>query len=165
MATELGKAYVQIIPSAQGISGKISSLLKGESQSAGTSSGGLIGANLVSKLKAVIAAAGIGKAIASSVKEGAALEQSIGGVETLFKNSASKVVDNARQAYKTAGVSANEYMQGVTSFAASLLQSTAGDTKKAAEISDMAFRDMSDKHYVRLKRIEPYQGCELKIAC
>ena len=165
MATELGKAYVQIIPSAKGISGKISGLLKGESQSAGTSSGGLIGANLVSKLKAVIAAAGIGKAISASISEGAKLQQSIGGVETLFKENADLVVKNAREAYKTAGVSANSYMEGVTSFAASLLQSTAGDTKKAAEISDMAFRDMSDKHYVRLKRIEPYQGCELKIAC
>lgn len=144
MATELGKAYVQIIPSAQGISGKISSLLKGESQSAGTSSGGIIGANLVSKLKAVVAAAGIGKAIAASVSEGAKLQQSIGGVETLFKESAGRVRDYAREAYKTSGVSANEYMEGVTSFAASLLQSTAGDTRKAADISNMAFMDMSD---------------------
>ena len=144
MATELGKAYVQIIPSAKGISGKISSALKGESQAAGTSSGGIIGANLVSKLKAVVAAAGIGKAIAASVSEGAKLEQSLGGVETLFKENADLVVKNAREAYKTAGVSSNEYMEGVTSFAASLLQSTAGNTKKAAEVSDMAYRDMSD---------------------
>lgn len=144
MATELGRAYVQIIPSAQGISGKISSLLKGESQSAGTSAGNVIGSNLVSKLKAVVAAAGIGKAIAASVSEGAKLQQSIGGVETLFKESAGRVRDYAREAYKTSGVSANEYMEGVTSFAASLLQSTAGNTKKAADVSDMAFRDMSD---------------------
>lgn len=144
MATELGKAYVQIIPSAKGISGKISSALKGESQAAGTSSGQIIGSNLVSKLKTIIAAAGIGKAIAASVTEGAKLEQSLGGVETLFKENADLVVKNARQAYKTAGVSSNEYMEGVTSFAASLLQSTSGNTKKAAEISDMAYRDMSD---------------------
>ncbi len=144
MATELGKAYVQIIPSAKGISGKISSALKGESQSAGTSSGGLIGAKLVSKLKAVVAAAGIGKAIAASISEGAKLQQSIGGVETLFKESAGRVREYASQAYKTSGVSANEYMEGVTSFAASLLQSTAGNTKKAADVSNMAFMDMSD---------------------
>lgn len=144
MATELGKAYVQIIPSAQGISGKISNLLKGESQSAGTSSGGLIGAKLVSKLKAVIAAAGIGKAISASISEGAKLQQSIGGVETLFKESAGRVREYASQAYKTSGVSANEYMEGVTSFAASLLQSTAGNTRKAADVSNMAFMDMSD---------------------
>lgn len=144
MATELGKAYVQIIPSAKGISGKISSALKGESQAAGTSSGGIIGANLVSKLKAVVAAAGIGKAIAASISEGAKLEQSIGGVETLFKESAGRVREYASQAYKTSGVSANEYMEGVTSFAASLLQSTAGNTRKAADVSNMAFMDMSD---------------------
>lgn len=144
MATELGKAYVQIVPSAQGISGKISSALKGESQSAGTSSGEILGSSLATKLKAVIVAAGIGKAIKASISEGAKLEQSLGGVETLFKENADLVVKNAREAYKTAGVSANSYMEGVTSFAASLLQSTAGDTKKAAEISDMAFRDMSD---------------------
>lgn len=144
MATELGKAYVQIIPSAQGISGKISNLLKGESQSAGTSAGNTIGSNLVSKLKAVVAAAGIGKAISASISEGAKLEQSIGGVETLFKESAGRVRDYAREAYKTSGVSANEYMEGVTSFAASLLQSTAGNTKKAADVSNMAYMDMSD---------------------
>ena len=79
-----------------------------------------------------------------SLKARADLEQNLGGVETLFKKNADLVVKNAKEAYKTAGVSANEYMQGVTSFAASLLQSTAGNTKKAAEISDMAFRDMSD---------------------
>ena len=148
MATELGKAYVQIIPSAQGISGKISNLLKGESQSAGTIAGGLIGTKLIGKLKTIIAAAGIGKALSASISEGAKLEQAIGGVETLFDTKLSKaseiVKKNAKEAYKTAGVSANEYMEGVTSFAASLLQSTAGDTKKAAEVSDMAFRDMSD---------------------
>lgn len=144
MATELGKAYVQIIPSAKGISGKITSALKGESKTAGTSSGGIIGTSLVGKLKAVVAAAGIGKAIAASISEGAKLQQSIGGVETLFKESAGRVRDYARQAYKTSGVSANEYMEGVTSFAASLLQSTAGNTKKAADVSNMAFMDMSD---------------------
>lgn len=144
MATELGKAYVQIIPSAQGISGKISGLLKGESQSAGTSSGSIIGTSLVSKLKAVIAVAGIGKAISASISEGAKLQQSIGGVETLFKESAGRVREYAREAYKTAGVSANEYMENVTKFSASLLQSTAGNTKKSADIANMAMKDMSD---------------------
>ncbi len=144
MATELGKAYVQIIPSAQGISGKISGLLKGESQSAGTSSGSIIGTSLVSKLKAVIAVAGIGKAISASISEGAKLQQSIGGVETLFKESAGRVREYASQAYKTSGVSANEYMENVTKFSASLLQSTAGNTKKSADIANMAMKDMSD---------------------
>lgn len=72
------------------------------------------------------------------------IEQSIGGVETLFKDDADIVIENAKRAFETAGVSANDYMAGVTSFAASLLQSTAGNTKEAADIADTAFRDMSD---------------------
>ena len=79
-----------------------------------------------------------------SLKARADLEQNLGGVETLFGKDADKVVANAKKAYQTAGVSANEYMQGVTSFSASLLQSLGGDTSKAADIADMAFRDMSD---------------------
>lgn len=82
--------------------------------------------------------------IAKGVKSYAELEQNIGGVETLFKDNADTVIKNAQNAYKTAGVSANEYMKGVTSFSASLLQSTGGDTKKAADVADMAFRDMAD---------------------
>lgn len=71
-------------------------------------------------------------------------EQLIGGVETLFKDSAGIVSDYANNAYKTAGLSANEYMETVTSFSASLLQSLNGDTAKAAEVADMAITDMSD---------------------
>ena len=82
--------------------------------------------------------------VAAGVKSYADLEQNIGGVETLFKENADKVIKNAQEAYKTAGVSANEYMQGVVSFSASLLQSLGNDTAKAADIADMAFKDMSD---------------------
>ena len=82
--------------------------------------------------------------VTASVNARGELEQQIGGVETLFKDSANKVVENANNAYKTAGMSANEYMQNVTSFSASLLQSTANDTNKAADIADMAMTDMSD---------------------
>ena len=73
-----------------------------------------------------------------------ALQQSIGGIETLFGKSADKVIKNANNAFKTAGISANNYMQQVTSFSASLLQSLGGDTEKAAESADMAVRDMAD---------------------
>lgn len=72
------------------------------------------------------------------------LEQNVGGVETLFKDNAQTVIDNANKAYKTAGMSANEYMSSVTSFSASLLQSVAGDTAEAARVADMAMVDMSD---------------------
>lgn len=74
----------------------------------------------------------------------ASFEQLSGGVETLFKDSADVVMEYANNAYKTAGLSANQYMETVTSFSASLLQSLDGDTKKAAEAADMAITDMSD---------------------
>lgn len=82
--------------------------------------------------------------VAASVNEFAKLEQSIGGVETLFKGSANKVIKNSETAYKRAGVSANTYMEEVTSFSARLLQGLGGDTEKAAKIADMAMVDMSD---------------------
>ena len=98
------------------------------------------------KLLEVSAAVGTALAgvVAAGVKSYASLEQNIGGIETLFKDDADKVIENAKNAFKTAGVSANEYMQGVASFSASLLQSVGNDTSKAADIADMAFRDMSD---------------------
>ena len=72
------------------------------------------------------------------------MEQQVGGVETLFKDSADTVIKNANRAYKTAQISANDYMSTVTSFSASLLQGLGGDTAKAAEIADMALIDMAD---------------------
>ena len=80
----------------------------------------------------------------ASVNSYADLEQNVGGIETLFKGSADKVIKNAENAYKTAGMSANQYMETVTSFSASLLQSLGGDTEKAADVADMALTDMSD---------------------
>ena len=106
--------------------------------------------NLAKKgLKTVVVGIGavataFGGLVTASVNARGELEQNIGGVETLFKNSADKVIQNANNAYKTAGMSANEYMQNVTSFSASLLQSVAGDTDRAADIADMAMQDMSD---------------------
>lgn len=144
MATELAKAYVQIVPSAKGIKGSISQALGGEAGNAGKSAGETFSGKLVSTIKTVIAAAGIGTALVKTITEGAALEQSIGGIETLFKDSAERVKQAASEAYRTAGMSANEYMELATSFSASLLQSTAGDTAKAADIADMAMQDMSD---------------------
>lgn len=112
------------------------------------------------------AVAGIGAAFGavtvSAVKNYAEYEQLVGGVETLFKSSADTVKNYAQEAYKTAGLSANQYMETVTSFSASLLQSLGGDTEKAAKVADQAIIDMSDKMSVRLKRIEPYQGCGAK---
>ena len=101
----------------------------------------------VGKSFAVIGAAAATATVAISkmaVSAYADYEQLVGGVETLFKGSAQKVIDYANDAFYTAGVSANEYMQQVTSFSASLIRSTAGDTDKAADIANMALIDISD---------------------
>ena len=144
MATEIAQAYVQLIPSARGITGKIQSILNPEASAAGQSAGQSLGSSLVGVMTKVIAAAGIGKAFSAAISEGAALQQSLGGIETLFKGSADKVKGYANEAYKTTGLSANAYMENVTGFSASLLQSLGGDTNKAAETANMAMIDMSD---------------------
>ena len=140
MATNLGKAYVQIMPSAKGISGMISKELDGEVKSAGQSAGN----SLISTIKNAVIAAGIGKLFASSLMEGGKLQQSLGGIETLFKKNADTVKQYADDAYKTTGLSANAYMENVTGFSASLLQSLGGDTAKAAKVANMAMVDMAD---------------------
>lgn len=89
-------------------------------------------------------AAAVGKIGYEAVKSFADFEQLKGGVETLFKDNANTVLKYANNAYKTAGLSANEYMETVTSFSASLLQSLGGDTKAAAKYADLAISDMSD---------------------
>lgn len=142
--SDIGTAYVQIVPSAKGISGSIQKVLGGEADAAGTAAGGKISG----KIKGALAAAGIGAAlgagITKSIKEGANLEQAIGGIETLFKDSSDQMIKNADNAFRTAGISANTYMEQATSFSASLLQSTGGDTQKAAKAADQAIIDMSD---------------------
>jgi phage-related protein len=133
-----------LIPSARGITGKIQSILNPEASAAGQSAGQSLGSSLVGVMTKVIAAAGIGKALSAAISEGAALQQSLGGIETLFKGSADKVKGYANEAYQTTGLSANAYMENVTGFSASLLQSLGGDTNKAAETANMAMIDMSD---------------------
>lgn len=91
-----------------------------------------------------VAAAGVTKITKDAIANFADYEQLVGGVETLFKNSASVVQSYADNAYKTAGLSANQYMETVTSFSASLLQSLDGDTASAAKVADMAITDMAD---------------------
>ena len=146
MATELGQAYVQIMPSAKGIAGIIEKELGMEIPEAGKRAGSQLSTSLKLAAAAGLAAAGaaLGKIISSSLSEGANLQQSLGGIETLFKGSADKVKQYANDAYKTAGLSANDYMESVTGFSASLLQSMGGDTEKAAETANMALIDMSD---------------------
>ena len=91
-----------------------------------------------------IAATAVGSLVTASVSAYAEYEQLVGGVDTLFKGSSKKLQTYADEAYKTAGLSANEYMSTVTSFSASLLQSLGGDTSKAADYANQALIDMSD---------------------
>lgn len=142
--TDLGKAYVQIVPSAQGIKASIQEVMGKPLEEQADNSGATFGSMLVSKIKGAITIAGIGKFLSASLTEGGALQQSIGGVETLFGNSANVIKKAAQTAFKDAGVSANTYMEQTTSFAASLVSSCGGNTAKAAEIAKRAMVDMSD---------------------
>lgn len=161
--TSIAKAYVQIVPSAEGIKGKLADTLNDEAQSAGKIAGGTLNTSLGKALtvgvsagtvikkvtetlynaagKAAKAVYEVGKAAVSSYAD---YEQLVGGVETLFKSSAPIVEGYAKTAYKTAGLSANDYMETVTSFSASLLKSLGNDTAKAADKADMAITDMAD---------------------
>lgn len=141
---ELGKAYVQIVPSAQGIKSALTEMFDEETEGLGEQTGQSIGQKLVGTLKNVIVAAGIGKIISDSINMGGALQQSLGGVETLFKDSADTVKEYAAKAYRTVGLSANDYMEQTTSFAASLLSSVSQDTDAAAQLANMAMVDMAD---------------------
>ena len=169
---EMAKAYVQIVPSAEGVRSALTDIFDEETDGLGEKTGQSIGAQLVGTIKKVLAAAGIGKIIKDSINMGGALQQSIGGIETLFgaggrsveeyaqsvgksvdavkdeyaslMQSQQTVMDNAAQAYKTVGLSANDYMEQTTSFAASLLSSVSNDTQAAADLANMAMVDMAD---------------------
>ena len=132
------------MPSAQGIKSALTEMFDEETEGLGEQTGQSIGQELVGTLKKVIAAAGIGKIISDSINMGGALQQSLGGVETLFKDSADTVKEYAAQAYRTVGLSANDYMEQTTSFAASLLSSVSQDTNAAAQLANMAMVDMAD---------------------
>ncbi|HFR3545664.1 TPA: phage tail protein, partial [Streptococcus suis] len=143
MATDLGSAYVQIVPSAKGISGSISKLLGGEVDSAGRSAGSSLGASLVSALSGALAAAGIGKIISSALSAGADLQQSFGGLDTIYDGAQESAKRFAKEAYK-AGVSANTYAEQAVSMGASLKQSLGGDSTKAINMANKAIMDMTD---------------------
>ncbi|HFU4076826.1 TPA: hypothetical protein ACGO71_000706 [Streptococcus suis] len=121
--------------------------LKGALGGLGSTFKSMLGANLVggALMSSFNAVAGSVKSVFSSaIDEGAKLQQSLGGIDTLFKNSADTVKNYASNAYKTAGLSANEYMENVTSFSASLISSLGGDTAASAELANRAMTDMSD---------------------
>lgn len=132
-----GAGFKNLGAGIEGVSSKISSLGEGITSIGEKISS--VGDTLTTSLTApaVAGLTGIVKAYADT-------EQSLGGIETLFKDSAGAVVSNATQAFATVGISANEYMEQVTSFSASLLQSLGGDTAKAGSYADRAMQDMAD---------------------
>lgn len=132
-----GTSFKNLGSSLDNVGSKISSV--GDSISAISDKVSSVGDSMTGMFTAPIVAG-----LTSIVSATADMEQSIGGVETLFKDSAGAVVMNATQAFDTVGISANEYMEQVTSFSASLLQSLGGDTAKAASYADRAMRDMAD---------------------
>lgn len=140
---DIGKAYVQIIPKAPGISGKISNLIGPGSKEAGDKAGLSIG----SGIKKAIVAAGIGAAVVGVVKgavtEGGKLQQSYGGLETIYGKAAEQAKQFAKEASR-AGISANDYSEQAVSFGASLKQAYGGDTTKAVKAANTAILDMTD---------------------
>lgn len=143
MAADLGKAYVQIVPSAQGISGKISGLLGGETAAAGKAAGTSLGSSLVSAMGGVLAAAGIGSMVKKSLEAGGALQQSFGGLETIYGEAADAAKKYSDEAVK-AGISSNSYAEQAVSFGAALKQAYSGDTMKAMDAANTAILDMAD---------------------
>ena len=174
MASELASAYVALYPKLKtaNIAAQLKSIdASSAGDSVGRSFGGSFGGAAATAAKAGLAAlaaaaaaavAGVVKVTGAALESYASYEQLVGGVDTLFKESSGKLQAYAAGAYKTAGMSANQYMEQATSFSASLLQSLGGDTEAAVEYANMAITDMSDnanKMGTNMGRItDAYQG-------
>lgn len=135
----IGQAYVQIMPSADGIKGSLTNVLGGEAGAAGTA----VGNKLVDTIKKIIIGAGIGKFIKASLDAGGALQQSFGGLDTIYGDASDAAKEYAKEAAK-AGISMNSYAEQAVSFGASLKQAFAGDNTKAVEAANTAILDMAD---------------------
>lgn len=129
----LGTAYVQVVPKLE----------KGSLDGMGKQLSGMLG-NLAKLAAVAVLAKGIRDLGEAALDSYADFEQLVGGVETLYKDSADLLIANAKRAYVTAGLSANEYMEMSTSFAAALVNSLGGNTAEAARLADVAITDMSD---------------------
>ena len=146
----IGEAYLQIKPSMEGISSEIKSAMgdageKGSSTFGAAFSSGLKKMGTVALSATAAAATGVSALAKSAVSGFADFEQLSGGIETLFgEDSAKEVMENADKAFKTAGLSANDYMETVTSFSASLINSLGDNSWQAAAYADEAITDMAD---------------------
>lgn len=134
---------MQIVPSAKGIKGAITNELGGEAESAGTSAGKSFGSNLISTVKGIIAAAGIGKMIGDAINQGAEFEQNLGGTEAVFGKFAKNVQDSATTAYKNMGMSASEYMATANKMG-SLFQGSGMEQEKALNLTTQAMQRAAD---------------------
>ena len=143
MAESIGNAYVNIVPKAPGIEGQIDSLLGGPAASAGSSAGSKAGAGLLGSLKKVLGVAAVGKVLKDAFEAGGNLEQSFGGLETIYGDAADQAKEFAMQA-ASAGISANDYAEQAVSFGASLKQAFGGDTTAAVKAANTAIMDMAD---------------------
>lgn len=132
------------MPSAKGIAASLKSEISGETSGMGEQLADSIFGKFKSAVSKLAIGAAIGGVFKQAIDQGAKLQQSIGGIETLFKDSAPTVEKYAKQAFKTAGLSANDYMEQATSFAAGLVASCGGNTAQAAETANTALVDMSD---------------------
>ena len=142
MAIEVAQATVSIVPNLKGAQQKIATDLGIDK--VGNNAGDSLSKALLGKIKTLGIGVAIGKMIGDTLSAGADLQQSLGGIETLFKDNADVVKNYASQAYKTAGISMNDYMENVTSFSAALIKSMDGDTAAAAELANTAMIDMAD---------------------
>jgi len=145
--SDIGKAYVEIIPKAPGIEGKIGQLVAPGAKSAGEKGGAEAGGGMVNGMKKALAGLAIGGTIAAGIKasldEGGKLQQSFGGLETIYGDAADAAKKYAREA-QAAGISTNSYAEQAVSFGASLKQAFEGDTARAAEAANTAILDMAD---------------------
>lgn len=142
MAKSIGKAYIQILPSAKGISGELSSQLSGEAKPAGEA-GGL---SLMSAMKGVLSVAAlqkVGEGIWQAVNLGGELEQNIGGTEAVFGKFADKIKTTAYDAYKNMGMSASDYMATANKMAA-LFQGSGLEQSKAVDLTSEAMQRAAD---------------------
>lgn len=140
---DIGNAYVNIVPKAPGIESKIDSLLGGASESAGASSGESIGKGLMGSLGKVVTVAAVGKVLKDAFSAGGNLEQSFGGLDTIYGEASEQAKAFAEQA-ASAGISANTYAEQAVSFGAALKNAYGGDTQKAMEAANLAIMDMAD---------------------
>lgn len=143
MPGSLGDAYVNIIPKAPGISGEIENLLGGGAESGGKKAGSKIGSAMLGTLGKVVSVAAVGKIVKDAFSEGGNLEQSFGGLETIYGDAAAGAKAFALEA-ASAGISANNYAEQAVSFGAALKQAFAGDTEKAMQAANTAIMDMAD---------------------